>query len=56
MNIGMHTEIETITNPYWFNSISKDNIEKCYQFLDKYYNKDINTSTIKLDFIRYQAE
>ena len=43
----MHTEIETITNPYWFNSISKDNIEKCYQFLDKYYNKDINTSTIK---------
>lgn len=52
----MNTEIENITNPYWFDSISKDNIEKCYQFLDKYYNKDINKSTIKLDFIRYQAE
>ena len=40
--IEIENTIENTTNPYWFNTISKDNIEKCYQFLDKYYNKDIN--------------
>jgi histone acetyltransferase (RNA polymerase elongator complex component) len=51
------TDIEqTNSSPYWFDSISKDNIIKCYKFLDRYYNKDIDKKTIKNEFIKYQGE
>ena len=48
--------IEDTTTPYWFDAIDKKDIEKCYQFLDKYYQQDIDKLKIKNDFIKYQGE
>jgi len=50
------TEIEDIIKPFWFKDISESNIQKCFDFLDKYYFNNLNIINIKTDFIKYQKE
>ena len=46
--------IEDYNKPYWYQSLKEKDIEKCFLFLDKYYQKmDPN---IKNEFIKYQGE
>ncbi len=47
--------IEDINTPFWFDSIKENDLEKCFEFLDKYYKTDIDKSTIKNDFLVYSA-
>ena len=47
-------DIEKLIKPFWFNDICELNIDKCFDFLSKYYfeNKDVNK--IKIDFEKFQ--
>lgn len=49
-------DIEDIVKPFWFKDISESNIQKCFNFLDKYYFENFNITNIKNDFIEYQKE
>lgn len=49
-------EMEDMIKPFWFKDISETNIQKCFNFLDKYYNSDIEINNIKLDFDKFQRE
>jgi hypothetical protein len=53
MNNNNQANIEDINQPYWFDKISKEVINKCYEFIDKYYNQNIIKSNIKKDFIKF---
>ena len=50
------TDIEDIVKPFWFKDISESNIQKCFDFLDKYYFENNEISNIKSDFLKYQKE
>ena len=50
------TDIEDIIKPFWFKDISESNIQKCFNFLDKYYKNLSTLSNIKSDFNKYQRE
>lgn len=50
------TDIEDIIKPFWFKDISENHIQKCFDFLDKYYFDNLNITNIKNDFIKYQKE
>lgn len=50
------TDIEDIVKPFWFKDISESNIQKCFDFMDKYYFENLNISDIKSDFIKYQRK
>jgi len=45
--------IEDINQPYWYDKMTKASIDKCFEFLDKYYNKNIIKSNIKTEFIKF---
>jgi hypothetical protein len=53
MNNNQYNNIEDINKPYWFDKINKDNIEKCFKFLDKYYMQNIDKLQIKKDFTTF---
>ena len=53
MNNDQQMNIEDINQPHWYDKMSKTTIDKCYDFLDKYYNKNIIKSNIKIEFIKF---
>jgi len=53
MNTETNNNIEDIIQPYWFDKMSKTTVDKCFEFIDKYYNQNIDKSKIKIEFIKY---
>lgn len=48
--------IEDLIKPFWFKTLTKDQIDKCYNFIDEYYFNKKLISEIKKDFIIYQSK
>jgi histone acetyltransferase (RNA polymerase elongator complex component) len=49
-------DIEDIIKPFWFEELSKEKTEKCYEFLDEYYYNRRTTENIVKEFERYQRK
>jgi histone acetyltransferase (RNA polymerase elongator complex component) len=50
------SDIEEIITPFWFKNISESNIQKCLNFINKYYFENYDLHNIKLEFSKFQKE
>ncbi len=52
----MDYNIEDIIKPYGINQLDENTKNIIYNFLDKYYLKNLNTENIKKEFLKYQEK
>lgn len=52
----MSLDIEELARPFWLKEISEDNIYMCYEFLDLYYQSNLNKDNIKNHFVDFQRK
>ncbi len=52
----MSLDIEELAKPFWLKEITSDNIYMCYEFLDLYYQSDLDKTNIKNHFIEFQRK
>jgi ELP3 family radical SAM enzyme/protein acetyltransferase len=52
----MSLDIEELAKPFWLKEISQDNIYICYEFLDLYYQSDLNKENIKNHWVDFQRK